>query len=68
MLERKDIPENLKWKLTDVFESDEAWEEEYKSVETEYSAYDFDAFKGKLADKETLLACLHVTDELSRRL
>ena len=68
MLERKDIPENLKWKLTDVFASDEAWEEEYKNVEMEYSAYDFDAFKGKLADKETLLACLHVTDELSRRL
>ena len=29
MLERKDVAENLKWKLTDVFESDDAWEKAY---------------------------------------
>lgn len=68
MLERKDIPENLKWKIADVFESDEAWEEAYRQAETEYAAYDFDAFKGKLGNKADLLACLRLNDEVSRRL
>ncbi len=68
MLERKEVPENLKWKLTDVFESDEAWDEEYKKVEETYGGYDFDVFKGKLSNKTDLLACLRLTDEISRRL
>lgn len=68
MLERKEVPAELKWKLTDIFESDEAWEKEYKAVETEFSAYDFSVFKGKLSDKKTLLECFKVNDTLSRRL
>ena len=68
MLERKDVPNHLKWNLTDLFPSDEAWEKEYKAVEKEYSEYDFTAFEGKLADKETLLSCLQLNDTLSRRL
>lgn len=68
MLERKEIPENLKWKVTDLFPSDEAWETEYKSVEKEYGEYDFSVFAGKLADKNTLLECLRLNDTLSRRL
>ena len=35
-MERKDVAENLKWKLTDIFPNDEAWEEEYKAVDEEY--------------------------------
>lgn len=68
MLERKEIPRNLKWNLTDLFPSDEAWETEYKSVEKEYGEYDFSAFAGKLADKNTLLECLRLNDTVSRRL
>ena len=68
MLERKDIPENLKWKLTDIFASDEEWEKEYKKAEAEYAHFDFEKFKGKLADKQTLLECLVCNDTLSRRL
>ena len=34
-MERKDIPQNLKWNLADLFPSDEAWEEEYKAIEKE---------------------------------
>lgn len=67
-MERKDVPQNLKWKLNDVFESDEAWEKEYKAVVKEYGEYDFDAFKGKLADKTTLLEFLRLNDQVSRRL
>ena len=68
MLERKDVAENLKWKLTDVFESDEAWDEEYQALEKEYAAYDFGKYKGKLGEKESLLACFALNDEVSRRL
>ena len=68
MLERKDVAENLKWKLTDVFESDEAWDEEYQALEKEYAAYDFGKYKGKLGEKESLLSCFALNDEVSRRL
>ena len=68
MLERKDIPENCKWKTTDIFPSDEAWEEEYKAVEKEYGEYDYNVFRGKLSDKQTLLDCFAISDAVSRRL
>ena len=67
-MERKDVPQNLKWKTSDIFESDEAWEAEFKAVESEYGAYDFDVFKGKLADRKTLLECLVLNDTLSLRI
>ena len=31
-MERKDVPQNLKWKVSDIFASDEAWEEEFKQI------------------------------------
>ena len=67
-MERKDIPENLRWKTADIFPNDEAWEQEYKKVEAEYADYDFSVFKGKLSDKDTLLKCFKLTDTVSRRL
>ena len=67
-MERQEIAENLKWKTSDVFNSDEAWEEEFKKVEKEYFSYDYAKFKGKLADKESLLACLKLSDEVAERL
>ena len=67
-MERKDIAENLKWKLTDVFPDDEAWEAEYQAVDKEYSSFDFATFKGKLHNKADLLACFAFTDKLSRRI
>ena len=67
-MERTEIAENLKWKTSDIFASDEAWEEEYKAVEQEYSSYDFSSYKGKLSEKETLLACFGLNDKVSRRI
>lgn len=67
-MERKEFAEHLKWDLTDIFPSDEAWEAEYKSVEETYGSYDFSVFKGKLGEKESLLACLQLNDELSQRI
>lgn len=67
-MERKDVPENCKWRLSDIYESEEAWEKEYKAVEAEYSNYDFSKFKGKLGEKSVLLDCLLFEETLSRRL
>jgi len=33
----KDVAKELKWRVTDIFPSDEAWEKEFKALETEYS-------------------------------
>ena len=67
-MERKEIPQKLQWKVSDIFPSDEAWEEEYKAVEKAYADCDFAQFKGKLSDKKTLLECLTLGDTISRRL
>lgn len=68
MLERKDVSETLKWRLTDVFTTDEDWEKAFSEVENSYGNYDFSVFKGKLSDKDTLLACLRLNDEISRKI
>lgn len=67
-MERKDFAENLKWDLSDLFSDEEAWEKEYKAVEETYGAYDFSVFKGKLSEKDSLLACLRLSDEISLRI
>ncbi len=67
-MERTEIAENLKWNLTDIYASDEAWEADYKAAEQEYTAYDYAQFDGKLGEKDKLLACLRLNDTISRRL
>lgn len=67
-MERKNVAENLKWRTTDIFPSDEAWEKELKEIEETYGNYDFTVFKGKLGNKEDLLACLKLNDAIARRL
>ncbi len=66
-MERKDIAENLKWKSADVFASDEEWEEAFKRFEATYSDFPFEQYKGKLHQKEELLSCFAMSDEMSRR-
>ena len=67
-MERKDVAENLKWKLTDLFPDDDAWEAEFKAIDEEYSKFDFAQFKGKLHNKADLQAYFTLSDTLSRRL
>ena len=67
-MERTEINQNLQWKTEDIFSSYEAWEKEYKAIESEYANYDFSVFKGKLHDKNTLLECLKLNDTVSRRI
>ena len=67
-MERKDVPQNLKWNIGSVFATEEAWEEEFNKVEAEYGNFDFSVYEGKLGEKATLLTCLKKVDEVSRRI
>src|SRR5690625_2637682 len=64
---RKDVPEELTWRLEDIFSTDEAWEKELKQLQGDIS--EIDQFQGKLAESaDTLFALLKKQDELSSRL
>ncbi len=67
-MEREQIAKNLQWKTDDLFVDDKAWEQAYAALEKEYAAFDFSAFDNKLGDKATLLRCLALCDEYSRRI
>ena len=67
-MERTEVAENMKWKTSDIFPSDEAWEKEFKDLEATCLNYDVSVFYGKLHEKETLLECLKRMDEMERRL
>ena len=67
ILKRSEIPVESTWDLTDIFGSDEIWQEEYASLnklpETILS------FKGKISkDPDMLLAYFKLEDELTVRL
>ena len=64
---RNEIPEKDTWNLSDIFASDEAWQEEYEALK----AYPekISAFEGKLGESaENLLAFFELDDELNVRL
>ena len=65
--ERKDVPQNRKWNTDDIFASQQEWEDMYASLE---GKLDFSAYKGKLNNAETILACMEginaVVKDLSR--
>jgi oligoendopeptidase F len=67
VLTRDEVPEDLTWDLTTIFESDEAWEVELKEVEklSEQAAI----YKGKVAENaESLYNTLQFSDSLYERL
>ncbi len=66
-MERKEIAENLKWKVEDIFPSDEAWEKEFSALEAKYANADFSKYQGKLGEKESFSAFNAFVDEFSQR-
>ena len=52
---RQDVAQNLKWRLSDIFESLDAWNETYAEVA---GSLDFSKYEGKLSDPDTLLECM----------
>lgn len=64
-MERSQVKDCYKWKVSDIFDGDEQWE---KAVEELFLAIDFSAYQGKLGDKAKLLGYLKMSDELTVRL
>ena len=58
---RSEVSENLKWRLTDIFSSDEEFKALLKDVE---GRLDFAKYEGKLSDEATLLKCLKELDKV----
>ena len=67
-MERKDVPQSLKWDTSTIFASDEEWEKAFAGLKEEYESLDFDQFKGKLGNKADLLACFKASDAISRKI
>ncbi|RCW69744.1 oligoendopeptidase F [Saliterribacillus persicus] len=64
---REEIPENLTWKLEDIYETDNAWEEALTEVKQEIPA--FEEYQGSLAESsDKLKGILVLQDEVSEKL
>jgi oligoendopeptidase F len=58
---RSEVPVELTWDLSVLYTSEEAWEADFNSIESQIS--DFEAYVGNLNDASTLLKCLQFRDE-----
>ncbi|WP_330948504.1 oligoendopeptidase F [Virgibacillus sp. MG-45] len=64
---RSDVPEELTWRLEDIYATDEHWETEFASLKQDFPK--IEKFKGKLAQSaETVYEAFKLQDELSERL
>src|SRR5690625_693887 len=64
---RSEIPEERTWKLEDIFETDDLWEEELEQLKKDIP--DITEYKGKLHESsETLYNVLKLQDDISERL
>ncbi|MCX8129804.1 MAG: oligoendopeptidase F [Clostridia bacterium] len=61
---REEIDNRYKWKLEDIYESIEKWEEDFKTVKQLLGKVA--AFRGHLGERtDKLLSCLRLSDELT---
>ena len=65
--QRSEVPEEYTWNLKDLYESDQAWNEEYKALKT--LPEQITAFRGTLGrSAEDLLAWFRLQDQVEERL
>lgn len=62
-MKRSEVKEKYKWKIEDLFSTDEEWD---KSFEKAKSELNFKQYSGKLGNKETLLEFLYRLDEYNK--
>jgi oligoendopeptidase F len=61
--QRSEIPEKYKWRLQDIYTSDELWEKDFSTVEALLP--EMEKYKGRLAESgKTLLDCLTLQDSI----
>jgi len=58
---REEIDEIYKWKLEDIYENEELWEQDYSEVKSKLSL--FDEYRGNIDTAEKLLGVLKLKDE-----
>lgn len=64
---REEVEQKYKWKLEDIFKTDEEWEKEYEEISALLPKVE--QFKGKLGNSaDTLFQALQLKDEVSMRL
>ena len=64
---RADIPDEFKWKITDIYENDELWEKEYNTLKERLK--EFDSFHGKAGESaEYFIRISRKTIEYCRKL
>ena len=60
---RAEVPERFKWRLTDIYKNEDAWEKDFKA--TEKRLPEIAKFSGKLGGSaKTLLDCFKLRDEI----
>lgn len=62
---RSEIPSEHKWKLTDIYPSDDAWREDFEALKEFIPR--LQDFRGKLDSPENLAACLRAQDEVGMK-
>ncbi len=63
-MKRIEVKNQYKWKVEDIFSTDEQWEKEFAELEKQI---DFSRFAGKLGDSDTLLKFFKADDEFGKR-
>ncbi|MCL2611210.1 MAG: oligoendopeptidase F [Defluviitaleaceae bacterium] len=66
MVERKEIPEQYKWNLTDIFATFEDWKNTIEKFSSELGS--FEQFRGKLENIGNLKSCLELKDKLNKEI
>ncbi len=61
-MQRTEVPNEYKWKLTDLYPSDEAWEQAFAALEKKA---DFSKFRGTLSTAEGLEAYFKADEEIA---
>ena len=62
MQSRENVPENLKWRLEDIFPTNEDWEKSFEFYKSSYPK--MTEYKGKLHDADMLLEFLNLRESL----
>jgi len=65
-MNRENAPDNLKWKLSDIFETHNDWDIEYQNISKLLPK--LQNFKGKLSKKEEFLKYLKFNEDFGKRI
>ncbi|OXM84151.1 oligoendopeptidase F [Paenibacillus rigui] len=63
VLTRKDVPEEHRWKLEDLFPNQQAWDQEYQVVKEALTKVA--SFQGRLKEPAAIKQCFKLEDEIS---